>query len=185
MVFPLNRPKSIRVRAVNKTMIKLRTRHATNDNQQRGFHLNYRSKTFCSIISMSRWIFSGWFRPLEDEEKQTNSSEFLTQVSLCGKKYSQTNGTIELKFDSNTAIDCLVRIEVEDGQNILLRLDQLDWDSRENQLEIGLEHDPDRLKLFTIKGFDNLRDEPITASDRSFLFTWINFDFLYEFSFRF
>jgi hypothetical protein len=75
----------------------------------------------------------------------------LTQ-SPCGRKYSSYNGTIEFNSEINTSLDCLIFIEVDDGQNILLRFDYLNWDTRENLMEIGLFHEYNQNQIFRISG---------------------------------
>jgi hypothetical protein len=46
----------------------------------------------------------------------------------------------------------LIFIEVDDGQNIFLRFDYLNWDTRENFMEIGLFHDYNQYRIFRISG---------------------------------
>jgi hypothetical protein len=70
----------------------------------------------------------------------------------CGKKFSSPNGTIEFQHRTSTSFDCLILIEVDDGQNIFLRFDQLDWDYEENYMEIGLLHNPNEFRIFHISG---------------------------------
>ena len=70
----------------------------------------------------------------------------------CGKKYSSANGTIEFQHQTLTSFDCVILIEVDDGQNILLRFDYLNWDNQENYIEIGLFHNPNEYRLFHLSG---------------------------------
>ncbi len=70
----------------------------------------------------------------------------------CGKKYSTSNGTIEFYSEIIYSFDCLILIEVDDGQNIFLRLDYLNWDKNENFMDIGLFHDYNQYQIFHISG---------------------------------
>jgi hypothetical protein len=72
--------------------------------------------------------------------------------SPCGKTYSANNGIIDFNLQITTSIDCLILIEANDGQNIFLRLDYLDWDKQENSLDIGLFDNPNRYRIFQISG---------------------------------
>lgn len=85
-----------------------------------------------------------WNRMVETKNQLTNSP--------CGRKYSSPNGTIEFHSEILTALECVIFIEVDDGQNIFLRLDDLNWDSRENSMEIGLFHDYNQYRMFHISG---------------------------------
>jgi hypothetical protein len=77
----------------------------------------------------------------------------LFNYSPCGRHFSSYNGTIEVNGSMSYSFDCLILIEVDDGQNILLRLDHTDWDREEDRLEIGLWHDPNQHRLFKISGY--------------------------------
>ena len=72
--------------------------------------------------------------------------------SPCGQKYTSRNGTIEFYAEIFASLDCLIFIEVDDGQNIFLRFDDLQWDTKENFLEIGLFHDYNQHRIFHISG---------------------------------
>lgn len=70
----------------------------------------------------------------------------------CGKKLTTFNGTIELYLEIIQTFDCLILIEVDDGQNIFLRFDDLNWDRNENFIKIGLFHDHNQYEIFHITG---------------------------------
>jgi hypothetical protein len=72
----------------------------------------------------------------------------------CGKKYSSFNGTIEFHYEILTYFNCEIFLEVDDGQNIFLRFDDLNWDNTENFMEIGLFHQPDQYQIFHISGWN-------------------------------
>jgi len=76
----------------------------------------------------------------------------LNNNSPCGKKYSSNNGTIEFYSEILNSFDCLILIEVDDGQNIFLRFDYLNWDKYENSIHIGLLHDYNQDQIFHISG---------------------------------
>lgn len=73
--------------------------------------------------------------------------------SPCGKKYTTYNGTIEFYSEIINSFDCLILIEVDDGQNIFLRFDDLYWDTKENFIKIGLYHDYNQNEIFHISGW--------------------------------
>jgi len=85
-----------------------------------------------------------WNRKIEKTNELNNSP--------CGRKYSSYNGTIEFYSEIFTSLDCLIFIEVDDGQNIFLRFDYSNWDTRENLMEIGLFHDYNQHQIFRISG---------------------------------
>jgi len=70
----------------------------------------------------------------------------------CGKTYSSHNGTIEFYSEIISSFDCLILIEVDDGQNIFLRFDDLNWDNKQNSIQIGLFHNPNEYQIFHISG---------------------------------
>ncbi len=76
----------------------------------------------------------------------------LNNDSPCGKKYFSHNGTIEFNSEIINSFDCLILIEVDDGQNLFLRFDYLNWDNKENFIEIGLFHDYNQYQIFHISG---------------------------------
>ncbi|CAF1032759.1 unnamed protein product [Rotaria sordida] len=126
-IYPLNIPKSFRLQTINETKLILRTKHSNDDYQYRGFNLTYQKLNQTSI-------------------KEKNQLENLP----CGKIYSSFNGTIEFHYEIFTSFNCLILIEVDDGQNIFLRFDYLNWDNKENYIDIGLFHDPNQYQIYHI-----------------------------------
>ncbi|CAF1189573.1 unnamed protein product [Adineta ricciae] len=146
ITYTLDTPRSYRFSAVNETKIILRTKHADDDYRYRGFNLTYQ-KWNTTAGKVDEW------------------KDFP-----CGKKYSSANGTIEFQHQTLTSFDCLILIEVDDGQNILLRFDYLNWDNQENYIEIGLFHNPNEYRLFHLS--DTLPGTWFIANDSQI---WIRF----------
>ncbi|CAF5207533.1 unnamed protein product, partial [Rotaria magnacalcarata] len=150
--YSLNTPKSFRIQTINETKIILRTKHSNDDYQYRGFNLTYQK---FNGISM-------------EENNQLNTLP-------CGKKFSSYNGTIEFHTEIKTEMDCLILLEVDDGQNIFLRFDYLNWDNRENSIEIGLFHDPTQYEIYHISGNVSLDALPSTWFIANHSQIWIRF----------
>ncbi|CAF3049313.1 unnamed protein product, partial [Rotaria sp. Silwood2] len=127
VIYSLNIPKSFRLQTINETKLILRTKHSNDDYQYRGFNLTYQKLNKTSM----------------DENNQLKNLP-------CGKIYSSYNGTIEFQYETLTSFDCLILIEVDDGQNIFLRFDYLNWDTKENYIDIGLFHDPNQYQIYHI-----------------------------------
>jgi hypothetical protein len=81
-------------------------------------------------------------------QRKNQSNNFFP----CGKNYVSHNGTIEFSYEILTSFDCLILIEVDDGQNIFLRFDDLNWDNKQNSIQIGLFHNPNEYQIFHISG---------------------------------
>ncbi|CAF1526563.1 unnamed protein product [Rotaria sp. Silwood1] len=127
IIYSLNTPKSFRFETTNETKLILRTKHSNDEYQYRGFNLTYQKLN----------------------KTRSEESNYLKNLP-CGKTYSSYNGTIEFQFETLTSFDCLILIEVDDGQNIFLRFDYLNWDTKENYIDIGLFHDPNENQLYHI-----------------------------------
>ncbi|CAF4204987.1 unnamed protein product [Rotaria socialis] len=150
--YSLNTSKSFRIQTINETKIILRTKHSNDDYQYRGFNLTYQK---FNRISM----------------EENNQLKTLP----CGKKYSSYNGTIEFHTEIKTSMDCLILLEVDDGQNIFLRFDDLNWDNKENSIEIGLLHDPTQYQVYHISGNVSLDALPGTWFIANHSQIWIRF----------
>lgn len=70
----------------------------------------------------------------------------------CGKTYSSQYGVIEFHLEIKNSLDCVMLIEVDDGQNIFLRIDYLNWDTKENYMDIGLFDEPTQYQIYHISG---------------------------------
>ncbi|CAF1467779.1 unnamed protein product [Adineta steineri] len=146
IIYTLTSPEIFRVQSINETKIILRTKHSNDDYQYRGFKLAYQ------ILNKTIEI--------------NNDLQNLP----CGKTYSSHNGTIEFNYEITTIFDCLILIEVDDGQNIFLRFDHINWDNKENYIEIGLFHNPHQNQIFHIS--DTLPGTWFIANDSQI---WIRF----------
>lgn len=145
MIYSLTTPKSLRISIYNHTKLILRTKHAQSNEHYRGFNLTYQSIRLICFAKIDLFYFAlEWTRTVE------SNSELIQ--SPCGRKYSTRNGTIEFYSEIFTSLDCLIFIEVDDGQNLFLRFDHLQWDKRENFMDIGLTHDYNQHRIFHIAG---------------------------------
>ncbi|UJR30694.1 hypothetical protein I4U23_018215 [Adineta vaga] len=124
LIHTLEIAKTYRFQTTNETKLILRTKHADDDYRYRGFNLTYQ-----------KW-------------NTTRENTIELKNFPCGKKYSSPNGTIEFSHQTLTSFDCLIFIEVDDGQNIFLRFDHFNGDKEENYMEIGLFHNADEFHIF-------------------------------------
>ena len=154
MSYVLNRPRIERFRSVNETILILRTKHTNTDNQYRGFHLTYRSKINGICYSLFDVVLCSLRSELSHQIDNEETDLINTPLNdlPCGKTFSTSNGTIEFSADFSLPLNCLIFIQVDDGQNIFLRFDSLQWDNEHNQIEIGLHHFPNQFRLFQISG---------------------------------
>ena len=89
---------------------------------------------------------------LKLELNQIHQENLQVKDLPCGKTYSSSNGTIEFHYEISTSFNCEIFIQVDDGQNLFLRLDDISWDNEENYLQIGLFHQPNQYQLFHLSG---------------------------------
>lgn len=89
---------------------------------------------------------------LEFHRLTVNNNAEIRKNLPCGKKYSSYSGNIELNLENYNSFDCLILIEVDDGQNIFLRFDYINWDNKESYIDIGLFHDPKQHQIYHITG---------------------------------
>lgn len=130
LIYSITTQKTLRVQSFNPIKIILRTKHSDKDTEYRGFNLTYRRKS-------------------SDSRTETSGGE---NQPFCGQTYSSPNGTIEFSSQIFFSFDCYFLLEVDDGQNLFLRIDYLNWDSHENSLDIGLFHQINQNQLFHISG---------------------------------
>lgn len=126
-IYSITTQESLRFQSVNRTIITLRTKHSQSDDKYRGIYLSYQTQN-------------------------ENRNLIVEKMAPCGRISTSTNGTIEYSSSIYLSFDCYFFLEIDDGQNLFIQIEYLNWDSRENFLEIGLFHEINQNRLFHISG---------------------------------